>query len=178
MHNLEDILKDASTKIVYLSKSSLIQRVGEKTNKSYFVKKGLLRGYTIDEKGKEHIFMFAPEGWIISDIESHTLSSLSVLYIDALEDSEVVVFNRNQIDTSKMSKDIILAEFRRLLKRVGVLQRRVIMQMSASALNRYEHFLETYPQIVHRVPQRMIASYLGITPEALSKIRAESLRKK
>ena len=107
MHNLEDILKDASTKIVYLSKSSLVQRVGEKTNKSYFVKKGLLRGYTIDEKGKEHIFMFAPEGWIISDIESHTLSSLSVLYIDALEDSEVVVFNRYLMDTSKMSKDII-----------------------------------------------------------------------
>ncbi|MCB0509281.1 MAG: Crp/Fnr family transcriptional regulator, partial [Bacteroidetes bacterium] len=59
-----------------------------------------------------------------------------------------------------------------------VLQRRIIMLMSASAKERYEHFLETYPELPNRLPQRLIASYLGITPEALSKIRGEMLREK
>ncbi|PSR08523.1 MAG: Crp/Fnr family transcriptional regulator [Candidatus Arcticimaribacter sp.] len=160
------------------NKRDIVQRAGEKAMKSYIVKKGLLRSYTIDEKGKEHIFMFAPEGWIISDIESYANDAKAVLHIDALEDTEVIAFNKDSIDTSKLPVDAVLEEFFRLLKRVSVLQRRVIMLMSAPAKLRYEHFLETYPQITNRVPQRMIASYLGITPEALSKLRGEIARQK
>ena len=62
----------------------------------------------------------------------------------------------------------------KISKRFSVLQRRITMLMSSSAIERYEHFLETYPQIVQRVPQRMIASYLGITPEALSKVKSQN----
>lgn len=66
----------------------------------------------------------------------------------------------------------------KLVKRVSVLQKRIILLMSATTIERYEHFIETYPQIVQRVPQKMIASYLGITPEALSKVKGEQSKKK
>ena len=98
------------------------------------------------------------------------------LFIDALEDSELEAtpssdFNLDQLVTT--NEDTV-----RLIKRAAVLQRRVIMLMSASARERYEHFIKTYKTIVNRVPQRMIATYLGITPEALSKIRGEMAREK
>lgn len=178
MEKLEDILKNSKTKVIHFNKRDIVQRAGEKTKKSYIINKGLLRSYTIDEKGKEHIFMFAPEGSIISDIESYANNANAELHIDALEDTEAIAFDKDQIDTSNLSIELFLNEFERLLKRVGVIQRRVIMLMSFSAKQRYEHFLETYPQIVNRVPQLMIASYLGITPEALSKIRGDMARKK
>lgn len=176
--NLENIINSSDSKVICFKKRDIVQQAGERAKKSYIVKKGLLRSYTIDEKGKEHIFMFAPEGWVISDIESYANDAKAVLFIDALEDTETIVFNKDSVDTSKLPMDMVLKEFFRLLKRVSVLQRRVIMLMSAPAKVRYAHFLETYPQITNRVPQRMIASYLGITPEALSKLRGEIARKK
>lgn len=135
---------------------------------AYVVEEGLLRSYSIDEKGKEHIFMFAPEGWIIAD--NHAPQVPADLYIDALEDSTVI----------RLSKDINIASINTLplVRRLAVLQKRIIMLMSASALERYDHFVATYPDIVQRVPQKMIASYLGITPEALSKVKGERARGK
>lgn len=105
--------------------------------------------------------MFAPEGWIVAD--ANPADEPAKLYIDSLEDSEVVVLNKDQ--------DRQEPEVPPLLRRIRVLQNRVIMLMSASAIERYEHFCETYPDILQRVPQKMIASYLGITPEALSKVK-------
>ncbi|NNE71393.1 MAG: Crp/Fnr family transcriptional regulator, partial [Rhodothermales bacterium] len=90
------------------------------------------------------------------------------LYIEALEDSVVSVIEKN-ID----SADIDVGK---LVKRMAVLQTRVLMLMSARAIDRFDHFQRTYPDIIQRVPQRMVASYLGITPEALSKVKAERLR--
>ena len=146
-----------------VKKGELLQRPGDSARKAFYVKKGLLRSYTIDEKGKEHIFIFAPEDWYISDI-------------DAIEESKVQEFDRSDMDFENV--DVDLVDFRKLIKRVGVLQKRVIMLMSATAQERYEHFLKTYPSIVQRAPQKMIASYLGITPEALSKIRGKMAKAK
>lgn len=105
--------------------------------------------------------MFAPEGWIIAD--SLAADIPADLFIDALEDSVVIqkekVFEDHTHDTTK------------LLNRLGVLQKRIIMLISTPALDRYEHFIKTYPDIVQRVPQRMVASFLGITPEALSTVK-------
>ena len=156
-------------KEITVKKGQLLQRSGEYNSKAYFVKSGLLRSYSIDKKGKEHIFMFGPEGWIISDYLG--TDTPSVLFIDALEDSVVEVLE-------KKLKGEINVDVAKLFKRVGVLQRRVIMLMSSSAIERYEHFIDTYPQIVQRVRQRMIASYLGITPEALSKVKRDRFLKK
>lgn len=127
------------------------------------VQTGLLRSYSIDKKGKEHIFMFAPEDWVIADASED--GQACELYIESLEDSTIMVSNREV-----RIPDI---NVKRLLKRIHVLQKRVIMLMSSSAVERYEHFIETYPDITQRVPQRMVASYLGITPEALSRVRKE-----
>ena len=150
-------------KKIEIKKGQLIQRRGELKSKVYQVEAGLLRSYAISDKGKEHIYMFAPEGWIIADNVSP--EQPCELFIDAIEDSIVLQRDKNQHEEFDVPK---------LLKRISVLQKRVIMLMCASALERYRHFETTYPQIVQRVPQKMIASYLGITPEALSTIRSTS----
>lgn len=111
--------------------------------------------------------MFAPEGWIVSDATDKLQPSQ--LYIDALEDS--VIRLRDKEDISQL-------DVTPLLKRLEVLQKRIIMLMSATAIERYEDFAKTYPNIIQRVPQKMIASYLGITPEALSKLKSEKVKKK
>ena len=112
--------------------------------------------------------MFAPENWIITDNCEGDIPC--DLYIDAIEDSTITVTEK---DFTKLSSDR-----KSLVKRINVLQKRVIMLMSSSAVERYQHFVETYPDIIQRVPQRMIASYLGITPEALSRLRKEISKNK
>lgn len=104
--------------------------------------------------------MFAPEGWIIGDNVSP--EQPCELFIDALENS-IVLQKEKDVSSER--------EVQKLINRLGVLQKRIIMLMSASAIERYEHFVETYPDIIQRVPQRMIASYLGITPEGLSTVK-------
>jgi len=154
-----------SLKRIEVKKGAILQSKGQLNSKVYQVKSGLLRSYAISEKGKEHIYMFAPEGWIIAD--NVPPDEPCELYIDALEDSEILVMEKNDEDRHDELK---------LMKRIKVLQKRVIMLMCATAIERYEHFLHTYPDIVQRVPQKMIASYLGITPEALSTVKRARIR--
>ena len=163
----------------YVTKGQILQFKGDLSDKSYFVKSGLLRSYFIDKNCKEYIFMFAPEGWIISDFVSQTYKTPSELVIEAIEDSEVEIINKELVDNliSKSSK-FNSSDIEKLNKRIAVLQKRVIMLMSATAWERYQHFLDTYPDIILRVPQKMIASYLGITPEALSNLRSNISKKK
>ena len=163
-------------KEIEVKKGDILQRAGEKCKYAYYVKKGLIRSYTIDSKGKEHVYMFAPEGWYISDIDAQTFNTESDLFIDAIEDSVLERSPTSEINLNKMElkpEDSLM-----IFKRASVLQRRVLMLLSATARERYEHFIETYSDIVDRAPQKMIATYLGITPEALSKIRGEIARGK
>ena len=176
MHSRSFEFVDGPIRLV--KKGEIIQQQGARIHKGYFVKSGLLRSYSMDEQGKISVFMFAPEGWLISDIQSHTFNEPAELFIDALEDSEVMEGGTSRFDFNLISKEQQQEMVLKLLRRVAVLQKRVIMLMSASARERYEHFLETYPQLVNRVPQKMIASYLGITPEALSTIRAKYKKEK
>lgn len=150
---------------ISVKKKQILQSKGNLHSKAYIVETGLLRSYTIDENGKEHIFMFGPEDWIVTDYAA--ADEPCDLYIDAIEDSVVIQIEKNtelEIDHKK------------IVKRIRVLQRRIIMLMSASAIDRYDHFVSTYPTIVQRVPQYMIASYLGITPEALSAAKNQQLK--
>lgn len=161
---------------VHHKKGDVLQRAGERSYNAYYVKKGLLKSYTIDKKGKEHIFMFAAENWIISDIESQEFDQLTELYIECIEDSELLVIERTKFSLNTImsgQQDKIIGI---LFRRIAVLQKRIILMMSATAQQRYEYFLENYPNLPNRIPQRMIASYLGITPEALSKIRGKMAR--
>ncbi len=179
MENINEILNlDSNAKIKKVKKGETLQREGELTSMAFYVKKGLIRSYSIDEKGKEHIFMFASEGWIIADIESQEFDKPTELFIDCIADSEVIIFDRKCFKASNLTEDQLKQNAHLLARRTAVLQRRVIMLMSTSAKERYNKFLETYPELPNRVPQRMIASYLGITPEALSKIRGEIVKSK
>jgi CRP-like cAMP-binding protein len=168
MENINEILSiDSEENTSHFNKGEILQREGENSSYAFFVKKGLLRSYTIDSKGKEHIFMFGSEGWIVADNVAQ--GEKGELFIDALEDSIVIPISKS--DTPK-------SDTQKLLKRIGVLQKRIIMLMSAPAVDRYIHFLQTYPDIIQRVPQKMIASYLGVTPQALSTIRGEIAKEK
>ncbi len=150
-----------------LQKGQILQQIGDTNTKGYYVESGLLRSYSIDAHGKEHIYMFAPEDWLITD--NHPPELPADLFIDVLEDS--VVLESEKVYTGEYPID-------KVVRRMAVLQKRVIMLMSSTAIERYEHFIETYPDIVQRVPQKMIASYLGITPEALSRAKKERLNEK
>lgn len=154
-------------KQINVKKGEILQKSGDLNSKVYKVNSGLLRSYTIDQKGKEHIFMFAPENWTIADSQSK--ETPCDLYIDALENSSIVVLTK---DIQREGKNVGA-----FIKRLSVLQKRVVMLMSFSAIERFEHFEQTYPEILQRVTQKMIASYLGITPEALSKIKRERIKK-
>ena len=179
MENISDILNlDSKAKIKDYKKGDVLQREGKNYSQTFFVKKGLLRSYTIDDKGKEHIFMFAPEGWMIADIESQEFNQPARLFIDCIEDSEVIAIDKSFFYKVELSKEQLNRNINLLSRRIAILQRRVIMLMSATAKDRYELFLETYPELPNRVPQRMIASYVGITPEALSKIRGKIAKSK
>ena len=169
---------EGAIQVKEIRRKQLLQRKGDTHSKAYFVRKGLLKSYVLDEKGKEHIFMFAPENWIVTDINSVTNYGQTELFIQAIEDSEVEVIQGDAFMklTHKLQSNSQL-EVQKLLKRNAVLQKRIISLMSKSAIERYEDFIATYPGIVQRVPQKLIASYLGITPQALSKTISQSYKK-
>ncbi|PHS68365.1 MAG: Crp/Fnr family transcriptional regulator [Flavobacterium sp.] len=179
MKNLENILDiDPKAKLKVFKKGDTLQYAGDFKASTFYVKKGLLRSYIIDSKGKEHIFMFAPENWIIADLEALEFNEPVQLFIDCLEDSEVIIFDKNCLFKSDLSKEKIAENTQLLYRRIGKLQRRVLMLMGSLAADRYTYFLNTYPELPNRVPQRMIATYLGITPQALSSIRGKIARSK
>jgi CRP-like cAMP-binding protein len=139
-----------------------------------FVEKGALRSYTIDEKGNEHIVQFAIEGWWTSDMYSFITGEPSVYNIDVLEDSELLLLS-NPSQEELLQKVPKFEKYQRLLVQAAyiALQRRLVLSLSQTAEEKYTRLLNTYPDIIQRVPQHMVASYLGITPETLSRIRKQ-----
>lgn len=177
MENLENILSVISdSKVKVLRKGEIVQMANDNATSAIYVRKGLLRSYTIDSNDKEHIFTFAAEGWIIGDIEAMEYGQPAELFIDCLEDSEVIIFDKDCLFKADLPKEQIIENVQLLARRIGRLQRRVLMLMGAPAMDRYEHFLATYPELVNRVPQKMIASYLGIMPQTLSTIRSKLVK--
>ena len=144
----------------------MLQREGDISSDVYYVVHGLLRSYALDDKGKEHTFMFGPEGWIVGD--TNAVSEPCDLYIDVLEDSTIKVIDK----TSAIAKS---NEHMALFKRINVLQKRVLMMMTHTAIQKYKHFQKVYPSLTLRVPQKMIATYLGLTPETFSKVKRQVL---
>ena len=174
---MDDALDISKLKEIHVKKGAILQREGEFNIDAYVVKEGLLRSYTIDKKGKEHIFLFAPEGWSIADAEPQINSNPTQLFIDALEDSTVLVMDKPSFNFENLSVEQMQVQLKKSIKRALVLQNRVLNLMSSPAIERYHEFLVTYPGIVNRVPQHMIASYLGVTPEALSLAKKQYIQK-
>ncbi|WP_312900996.1 Crp/Fnr family transcriptional regulator [Chryseobacterium taichungense] len=161
-----------------IQKNQFLLQYGEICRYIYFVEKGLLKMYSIDKNGKEHIIQFAPESWLISDRSSLYFNEKSIYYIEAVEDSEVLLLHHDFINKligefpNSLEKSDIL-----LQKHIKSLQDRINSLLGETAEERYMKFIKMYPDLLLRVPQWMIASYLGITPESLSRVRKELARK-
>jgi CRP-like cAMP-binding protein len=157
-----------------LRKRQYLLQEGDVCKYQAFVEKGTLRSYTIDDKGAEHILQFATEGWWIADLYSFLTDEPSVYTIDAVEDTEILLINKSSWNL--LMQDIPQFEhyFRILLQNHLIsTQRRVMQSLSDSAEEKYVKFVATYPDCVQRFPQHMIASYLGITRETLSRLRKQ-----
>lgn len=157
-----------------VAKGTILLREGEVCQHVIFVTGGCLRSYVVDKNGKEHILQFAPENWWISDQSSLKKQEPAMFYIDVIQDSEVLIterdFNEKFAEILPAGGDLLQSLFMNSYK---AMQKRLINLLSASAEERYLDFIRTYPTIALHAPQKMIASYLGITPESLSRIRKD-----
>ncbi len=174
----EEIIKNYLTP-KKLRKKQYILQAGDVCKKSSFVEKGALRAYSVDDNGAEHIIQFALEGWTISDMYSFLTGEPATYNIDALEDSELVIIDKAAHE--ELLQNVPKYETFTRLQITGAY---IAMQKRLNAINsmtieeRYLAFNNAYPNIVQRVPQHMIASYMGLQPETLSRTRRKLLEKK
>jgi CRP-like cAMP-binding protein len=157
-----------------IRKRQFLLQAGDVCKYIAFVSQGCLRCYSVDDNGEEHIVQFAIEDWWISDLQSFQSNQPAVFNIDALEDSQVLLIDKASRD--KLFTAVPKCEhfFRLLMENnSGAERTRISDFISASAEDRYLHFIKAHPDIFRRVPQSQIASYLGITPQSLSRIRKE-----
>lgn len=167
------------TKELSFKKGERVLSRGEICGKIYYVERGLLKVYSLDDNGNEHIIQFAPEDWIASDRGSLYFEEGSDFYIDAIESSSVVAFDDNFFsEIAKYYPPVLDANVRLLNRHIRHLQKRLNYMMAYNAELRYLEFVKMYPNIIQRVPQIMIASYLGITPVSLSRVRGQLQKKK
>jgi CRP-like cAMP-binding protein len=161
-----------------LRKKQYLLQEGDVCKFIAFVEKGALRAYTVDEKGSEHIIQFALEGWTVSDLYSFLTGEAATYNIDALEDSELVLISRSAQD--EILKAVPQYEVYTRMQLTGAylaMQKRLTSMLSLSLEERYSNFITLYPDIVQRVPQHMLASYMGLSPETLSRVRKKLTQK-
>lgn len=157
-----------------LRKKRFLLEDGEICKYTIFVEKGLLRSFTVDDKGSEHILQFAMQGWWSADLYSFLTGEPSAYNIEALEDSELLLISKPSWDTLLEEVPAFERYFRILIQNnLIATQRRLMSSMSQTAEEKYQKLLQQFPDIVQRVPQHMIASYIGITRETLSRIRSQ-----
>jgi CRP-like cAMP-binding protein len=154
-----------------LKKKQYLNQEGDISKGPAFVTQGILRSYSLDKNGFEHVIQFAPPGWWIGDMYSIVKQKPARLYIDAMENSEIIWLWKS--DLEKLYSTIPKFErFFRILTENSVIayQNRLISSLSLPALERYDQFCRQYPSLIECLPQKQIASYIGVTPEFLSKM--------
>jgi len=162
-----------------IKKKSFLLREGEVCKFEGFVTKGLFRVYHIDKNGFEQVLYFAIENWWITDIDSFTNEKPSQLFIEALEDSEVLVISKKDKEFAYANLPKVEKLFRVMTQKTHVaLQRRMIDNLSKTAESRYIEFTEKYPLLIQRLSNIQVAAYLGITNVFLSNIRKKIASKK
>ncbi|WP_417363130.1 Crp/Fnr family transcriptional regulator [Galbibacter sp.] len=163
---------------IEVKKGESLLKAGEVCHRFFFVQKGLLRTYSLNDQGEINILQFSTEGWIAADRGSYYFNLPSVYYIDAIEDTTAIVLDEKFTNLilevapvfSRFNEKLIQNHVRHLNKRITSL-------LGDSAESRYLKFVELYPDVLLRVPQWMVASYLGITPESLSRVRRALAKK-
>ncbi|MES2003323.1 MAG: Crp/Fnr family transcriptional regulator [Bacteroidota bacterium] len=155
-----------------LRKKQYLLQEGDVCKTFAFIEKGALKAYSVDNGGNEHIIQFGLEGWIISDLYSFLTGEPATYNIDAIEDAELVLISKSAHEEllQKMPKYETFIRMN-ITGAYLALQKRLTSTIGSSLEERYANFIALYPHIVQRVPQHMIASYMGLTPETLSRIR-------
>jgi CRP-like cAMP-binding protein len=155
-----------------LRKKEMVLQEGEVCRYKIFVAKGLLRNYSISKNGTEYIVRFADAGGWTTDPESYYTGLPSQYNIDAIEPSEVVMFTHDDFEKLKLQIPGLTAFSEMVITtNASLIQKRVLINISATAEEKYIDFINTYPGIFHRVPLHMVASYLGVSRETLTRIR-------
>jgi CRP-like cAMP-binding protein len=151
-------------------------QAGEVCDFGGFIVKGAMRQYSVDEKGTEHVLALLLENWWVGDRESFRMGTPSTYYIDAWEPSEVLVISKKDFSAMQSVPAFSSMEDALTNRHVVALERRLSDQLTLSAEQRYEKLIETYPEFLQRFPQHLIASYLGMTKETLSRIRHQAAK--
>ena len=157
---------------------SILLSAGEVANCTYFVNSGILRSFNINDNIIEHVLHFACEGWWIGDMYSYISGKPGNLFLEVLEDAEVVIITKE--NHQELYQEIPkLERFFRILAENSLVshQERLMDNLSLTAEERFEKFCSKYPTLIQKVPQKHIASYIGVTPEFFSKMKSRLLKK-
>lgn len=154
-----------------LRKKQFLLQEGDISKGTAFVTKGLLKVYSMDKNGVEHIIQFTPPGWWAGDMKSLKLQQPGTLFIDAIEDTEILWIRKEDLDQLYIQIPALERFFRILAENALInYQERLIGTLSLSAAERYQAFCSKYPSLIEQLSQKYIASYIGVTPEFLSKM--------
>lgn len=161
-----------------LPAGEFLQRAGEVPRHAAFVASGCLRSYVIDANGKEHIIQFAPETWWLADVASLMTGAPTQYFFDAVEESELLLIDPPSQQLLVDQVPGYAAALRTGLHRHNAAKdQRIVTTLTTTAEERYLEFIARYPSLAQRVPQWMMASYLGVSPETISRVRKNLSRK-
>ncbi len=158
--------------VATFKKGEFLLEAGQYCNRQFFITKGCIRTYYIDQKAEEHIIQFGIENWWAADLHSYINRTPADYHIQALEPTEALILKADDVEL--LYKEIPAFErlFRIIIQKAYVAaQQRIVATISQTAEERYSAFLQKYPRLNQRVPQYMIASYIGVTPEFFSKMK-------
>ena len=168
----------SKTETHFYKAKTILLSAGEVCKHSYFVNSGILRSFNINDNIVEHVLSFACEGWWMSDMYSFFSQKPGQLFIEVLEDAEVVSLSKENQEQLYLEIPKLERFFRILIENSLVAnQQRLMDNLSLPAEERFEKFTKKYGTLVHKVPQKQIASFIGVTPEFFSKMKARLLKK-